>query len=109
MELKLEGKIEKIGQEEQIKNLTKRSMLLTTNDKYPQTVQLDFINEKQKELLKFNVGDEVSVDFNIRSNEYKGKYYTNLQGWRIAQLLGEVSNLQQNPSRQPVETGDLPF
>ena len=109
MELKLEGKIQKIGQEEQIKNLTKRSMLLTTNDKYPQTVQLDFINEKQKELLKFNVGDEVSVDFNIRSNEYKGKYYTNLQGWRIAQLLGEVSNLQQNPSRQPVETGDLPF
>ena len=109
MELKLEGKIKEIGQEEQIKNLTKRSMLLTTNDKYPQTVQLDFINEKQKELLKFNVGDEVSVDFNIRSNEYKGKYYTNLQGWRIAQLLGEVSNLQQNPSRQPVETGDLPF
>ena len=109
MELKLEGKIKEIGQEEQIKNLTKRSMLLTTNDKYPQTVQLDFINEKQKELLKFNVGDEVSVDFNIRSNEYKGKYYTNLLGWRIAQLLGEVSNLQQNPSRQPVETGDLPF
>ena len=109
MELKLEGKIKEIGQEEQIKNLTKRSMLLTTNDKYPQTVQLDFINEKQKELLKFNVGDEVSVDFNIRRNEYKGKYYTNLQGWRIAQLLGEGSNLQQNPSRQPVETGDLPF
>jgi hypothetical protein len=109
MELKLEGKIEKIGQEEQIKNLTKKSMLLTTNDKYPQTVQLDFINDKVKELLKFNVGDEVSVDFNIRSNEYKGKYYTNLQGWRIAQLLGEVSNLQQNPSRQPSETADFEF
>jgi hypothetical protein len=95
MELKLEGKIEKIGQEEQIKNLTKKSMLLTTNDKYPQTVQLDFINDKVKELLKFNVGDEVSVDFNIRSNEYKGKYYTNLQGWRIAQLLGEADNHQR--------------
>jgi hypothetical protein len=109
MELKLEGKIQKICQEEQIKNLTKKSMLLTTNDKYPQTVQLDFINDKVKELLKFNVGDEVSVDFNIRSNEYKGKYYTNLQGWRIAQLLGEVSNLQQNPSRQPSETADFEF
>ena len=109
MELKLEGKIEKIGQEEQIKNLTKRSMLLTTNDKYPQTVQLDFINDKVKELSKFNDGDNVSVSFNVRGNEYKGKYYTNLQGWKISEMLGEDSNLQQNPSRQPVETGDLPF
>lgn len=109
MELKLEGKIEKIGQEEQIKNLTKRSMLLTTNDKYPQTVQFDFINDKVKQLLKFNIGDEVSVDFNIRSNEYKGKYYTNLQGWKISEMLGEVSNLQQNPSRQPSETADFEF
>jgi len=109
MELKLEGKIKQIFVEQQFEKLTKKSMLLTTNDKYPQTVQLDFINDKVKELLKFNVGDEVSVDFNIRSNEYKGKYYTNLQGWRIAQLLGEVSNLQQNPSRQPSETADFEF
>jgi single-strand DNA-binding protein len=109
MELKLEGKIEKIGQEEKFDKLTKKSMLLTTNDKYPQTVQLDFINDKVKELLKFNVGDNVSVDFNVRSNEYKGKYYTNLQGWKIAQLLGEVSNLQQNPSRQPSDTADFIF
>tara|TARA_R100000654_G_scaffold13131_2_gene28610 strand:- start:22337 stop:22666 length:330 start_codon:yes stop_codon:yes gene_type:complete len=109
MELKLEGKIQKIGQEEQIKNLTKRSMLLTTNDKYPQTVQLDFINDKVNQLTNFSDGDLVSVSFNVRGNEYKGKYYTNLQGWKISEMLGEVSNLQQNPSRQPVETGDLPF
>ena len=109
MELKLEGKIQKIGQEEQIKTLTKKSMLLTTNDKYPQTVQLDFINDKVKELSKFNDGDNVSVSFNVRSNEYKGKYYTNLQGWKIAEMLGEVSNKEQNPSRQPVDTSDLPF
>ena len=60
MELKLEGKIQKIGQEEQIKALTKKSMLLTTN-------------------------------------------------WKIAEMLGEVSNKEQNPSRQPVDTTDLPF
>ena len=30
-----------------------------------------------------SIGDFVKVSFNIRGNEYQGKYYVSLQGWKV--------------------------
>ena len=43
-----------------------------------------FGSEKVEKFLKFNrVGKTVDVEFNIRTNEYEGKYYTRLQAWMV--------------------------
>ena len=41
-------------------------------------------DDKVKELSKFQVGDAVKVSFNIRGREYNGRWYNDLQIWRIA-------------------------
>ncbi|MGI9239866.1 MAG: DUF3127 domain-containing protein, partial [Verrucomicrobiales bacterium] len=51
--------------------------------KYPQDVKLEVIKEKVALLDKFSEGQRVKASFNIRGNEYKGKYYVNLQAWKI--------------------------
>ena len=50
----------------------------------------------------------MSVDINLRGNEYNGKYYNNLVGWRMAHIINnEVTNSQQTPQREAAI--DLPF
>jgi len=40
--------------------------------------------EKVAELDKYQVGDKVKVSFNLKSREYNGRWYNDLQVWRIA-------------------------
>ena len=40
--------------------------------------------DKVQELAKYQVGDRVKVSFNLKSREYNGRWYNDLQVWRIA-------------------------
>ncbi len=40
--------------------------------------------EKVQELAKYQAGDKVKVSFNLKSREYNGRWYNDLQIWRIA-------------------------
>ena len=89
------------------KEWAKRQLVVTTNEQYPQDIAIDFLGDKITQLDKYQVGNPVTVSINIRGNEYNGKYYNSINGWRIANHIGNVSNSQQQPARE--ETADLPF
>ena len=40
--------------------------------------------DKVQELDKYRVGDKVKVSFNLKSREYNGRWYNDLQIWKIA-------------------------
>lgn len=40
--------------------------------------------EKVQDLEKYQVGDKVKVSFNLKSREYNGRWYNDLQIWKIA-------------------------
>ena len=40
--------------------------------------------DKVQELDKYQVGDRIKVSFNLKSREYNGRWYNDLQVWRIA-------------------------
>lgn len=75
---------------------SKREFVITTDDKYPQDVKFECTKEKIEQVDRLKQGDRVKVSFNIRGNEYKGRYYVNLQAWKIESGKGEVdSSLNQ--------------
>ena len=86
-------------------------------ERYPQDIKLEAIKDKCDELNRLAVGDKVSVAFNLRGNEYNGKYYTNLQAWKITPLnahQGADPMDQSQPQDEidqggPVTTGKMPF
>lgn len=86
---------------------SKRTIVVTTADKYPQDLAIDFLGESIKGINNFQVGNPVTVSINLRGKEYNGKYYTSINGWKIAATIGNVNNTDQNPARE--ETADLPF
>lgn len=63
---------------------SKREFVVTTqDDKYPQDIKLELVKEKCDLLNNFKLGDNVKVGFRIRGNEYQGKYFVNLQAWKL--------------------------
>lgn len=108
------GKVLLIGQTETLGSagtFRKRLIVVETNEQYSQKIPIDFVQDKCDILDKYNVGDEVKVSINIRGNEYNGKYYCSLNGWRIekqatqqpAAIPHAATNLNED------EPDDLPF
>lgn len=63
----------------------KQSFILETRDQYNNLYCFEvFGKEKVDNLNKFNkVGDTVTVEFNVQTNEWQDKYFTSLQAWLI--------------------------
>lgn len=86
MSLKLTGTIKLIGEKQVFESgFQKVEFVITTNDeKYPQDVKFEIVQDKVDDFLKYNkVGSSVDVDFNVRGNEYNGKYYVTLSAWKV--------------------------
>jgi len=75
----LVGNTEEVGQN----GFTKRLMVVETSEQYPQKLAIDFVKDKTSVLDNYKVGDEVKVSVNLRGTEYNGRYFVNLQGWKI--------------------------
>lgn len=76
------GKIKVINETQTFDSgFTKREIVITTPGEYPQDIKFEFIKDKCEVLNQYKVGQDVSIAFNLRGNEYQGKYYTSLQGW----------------------------
>ncbi len=63
---------------------TKREFVIEVPDgKYPQMIKFECVRDKIELLNNLTVGDELKVTFDIRGNEYNGRYYVNLNAWKI--------------------------
>lgn len=89
MNLELSGTIKLISDKQVFESgFQKLEFLLTTNDeKYPQDIKFDVIQDNVEKFIQHNqVGDIVTVSFNVRGNEHKNKYYVYLTAWKIDKL-----------------------
>lgn len=70
-------------------NFKKREFILkhAPNPEYPDFLKLEVVQNKTDLLDKYNVGQEVEVDINLKGKKWeKGKesgYFNSLQAWRI--------------------------
>ena len=83
--MNIQGKIKLIGQTEEIgtKGFTKRTLVVETLETYPQTIPIEFVKERTGLLDNLFEGQDVNVHVNVRGQEYNGKYYVSLNGWKI--------------------------
>jgi hypothetical protein len=83
---------------------TKREFVITTGDsKYPQDIKFEIVKDKCALLDQFAIGQAVNVSFDIRGNEYQGKYYVNLNCWKIQ--AGSGGGTQSAPANK---SNDMP-
>lgn len=86
----LTGTMHSIGQVKELESGAKTlTFVIDTGDQYNPFFQFEMY--KGAEYVKFidsfesdnPVGSEVTVEFNIKSRQYEGRYYTNLSCWKV--------------------------
>jgi hypothetical protein len=86
-------------------DMKKRAIVLTEDaEKYPQDIKIEFIKDICDELDSVKEGDTLTVSVNVRGSEWQGKYYVNLQGWRVQTGAGQPATAGAG-----ADDGDLPF
>ncbi len=110
--MKVTGKIENIlqtqtGTTKAGKDWKKTSFVVKTDDEYNNLYCFDvFGEEKVDKFLQYNSkGDVVDVDFNVKTNEWQGKYFTSLDAWKVF----KADNSKQKEEVAVEQEGDLPF
>lgn len=87
--MKIIGTIKVIKDTEVIsEKFQKRSLVVVTQDEYPQTLEIQFSQAKCALLDNFGEGELVECAINIRGREWTSpngevKYFTSLDGWQI--------------------------
>ena len=102
---------------------SKREFVVTTKEQYPQDLKFELVKDKISLIDKFKTGDDVKVSFNLRGNEYNGRYFVNLGAWKIdansavtaPPPMDPIPGAAQTPAPAPTsapplpEDDDLPF
>ena len=85
MEHKLKGKLILKSEPRQItdKFRVMDFVIQTPDEKYPQSIQFQVMNDRIQEMDKFTIGEEVEVSFDVRGREHNGKYYNTLNAFKI--------------------------
>ncbi|MEN7972202.1 MAG: DUF3127 domain-containing protein [Verrucomicrobiota bacterium] len=86
---------------------TVREFVVTVEDgKYPQDICLQCVQDKVSLLDTLEVGQEVTATFDIRGREHNGRYFNNLQAWKVE--AGSSSAAPAGGDNPPVSDKDVP-
>lgn len=90
------------------KDWVKQTFVVSNNEGYEGREQIFafelFGAEKVENFNKYNkVGQQVEVKFNIKCNEWQGKYYTTLEAWNVFSVNEQVTE------QVTEQENDLPF
>lgn len=88
------------------KEWLKQTVIIDNNDQYNPNVAISFFgDDKVKMLENFKEGVDVSIGVNISSKEFNGKWYNQIDGWRIS-----AGDKAPNPELNNSDSeDDLPF
>jgi len=78
---------------------------VTTGDKYPQDLKFEVVKDKCSMLDDYKEGQDVQVNFDIRGNEYNGKYFVNLSCWKLSGKDGSSSGGGEYSQEEPAASG----
>ena len=125
MSYTIEGKIISIGEVKNFDNGAKAvDYQVETNEQYTNLYSFDMYKSADNvqhidNFIKDNkVGDNVRVEWNVRTNEYKGKFFSSLSPWKIEPVnkikqktMGNIESnfLEDAINQMQQDDDDLPF
>lgn len=113
----IQGKIIKIGETKEFgsNGFRKREMVLETNERYPQKLLIDFIQDNCSILDNFNTDDKVEIEIEIRGREWISpdgatKYFNSFVAKQIKKDGSHSAETKDNNENNNADDDtDLPF
>jgi len=100
--LKLEEGVSKAG-----KAWSKQDFVIETNEQFPKKVCFTLFGDKVSLIDGISEGSELEVFFNLESRDFNGKWYHNINAWKINAETVVASN-SNSSGLQKLEAGAVP-
>ncbi len=68
---------------------------------YPEYPKFQLVQDRVNLIDQFNEGDSIKVFFDLRGREWQGKYFTNLNCWRVERAGGEQQPVAARAATAP--------
>ena len=123
MALSVKGKVDQIlkpesGVSRAGKEWSKQEFVIETDEQYPRKVCFTLFGDKVDLINGMSAGQEVEVSFNIESREYNGRWFHNINAWKIDKVSADgnfpgpppefgIADIPPEPADDAA--GDLPF
>ena len=122
MSLQIKGKVQQIlkpesGVSRAGKEWKKQEFVIETEEQFPRKICFTLFNDKVSLAEGIKEGEEVEVAFNVESREYNGKWFHNINAWKIDKPATE--NMPETPPEFSIQdippepdddaANDLPF
>lgn len=103
-QLKVSGQVFKVSEKiVKSEKFTFRNLWLTHGDKYPQTIEIQFVNDKCALLDSVTPGDKVTIGINLDGRVWNGqdgqKVFNTIKGWSI-EMAGQVKQENTQPYQE---------
>ena len=116
--LELQSGVSKSGS-----NWQKQEFVIETDEQYPKKICANLWGDKIDMLSSVNIGDNVTLSFNIESREFNGRWYTDVKAWKLEKKSYNESSAHAAPETIPMpadsdeflsissedDVNDLPF
>lgn len=66
-----------------------REFVIQMDGQYPQLIKFQLTQDRCDILNNFQENDQINVHFDLRGREWEGKFFTNLNAWKIDKMSEE--------------------
>ncbi|OAV66000.1 hypothetical protein Barb4_03100 [Bacteroidales bacterium Barb4] len=106
-ELKITGKVIALQEQSGVSNKTgntwkKQEFVVETQGQYPKKVCFQLFGEERIAQAAIQTGNEVTVSFDINSREYQGRWFTNIDAWKVEHTAASSAR----PTPPPATSGN---
>lgn len=99
MNFEIEGVLHKLYEiESKTASFQTREFVLTTDGQYPQYVKFQAVQDRCTILDGYKEGERIKVSFDLRGREWQGKYFTNLNAWKVDKVSANAAPIGNNGS-----------
>lgn len=88
-----------------------QTAVVETKEQYPKKVAFDVMGADRIAQFNLQVGDYVTVFYDIEAREYNGKWWNSVRAWNVVRANQQQQAYQQPPQQQqqpPVNNGWQP-
>ena len=81
--------------------------VIETHEQYPKKMCFDVFGEDRIKQFSIQIGEEVTVSFDLDAREYQGRWYNSIRAWKVERVKKESANNLNNTTNEVVF--DMPF
>lgn len=81
--------------------------VIETHEQYPKKMCFDVFGEERINQFAIQIGEEITVSFDLDAREYQGRWYNSIRAWKVERVKSETTNNLSNITNEVVF--DMPF